>query len=68
MSLTCPIWVTRREGDKKMHGRYPCNEPALEYEVKAQSYSVRQVMCYRHAEKARKENFVLTEIKVPTHA
>lgn len=59
--LTCPIWVTLTEGAKRV--RRQCGASAAEYEVKGQSYSCRQVLCFRHAEKARLEDFVLTEVK-----
>lgn len=59
----CPIWVTRRVGEKQRQVREQCGKLAVEYEVKGESYSVRQVLCASHAEKARRENFVLAEVK-----
>lgn len=59
----CPIWVTRRVGEKQCQVREQCGKLAVEYEVKGQSYSVRQILCAKHAEKARGENFLLDEVK-----
>lgn len=66
--IVCPIWVTKRHGRGSKPTREICGGHAALYEVKGESYSVHQVMCFKHAEKSRNEGFVLKELKPETAA